>query len=281
MSALEVRKIPFEFEGVDFIWNPENPGFSVLMNQISFMAIGLEKYFCLAMRDADPIIKNPSVRAEAAMFRAQESVHAQAHKKHVQALIQRYPGLKRALDKSIAHYDALYAREGLNYHLGYAGGLEAAFTPFFKMILENRQVLFGGGDSRVASLFIWHFCEEIEHRSSAITVYNEVVGSSWYRLRNLRSFFSHSAECAKMLVEEFKQHVPDVPHPLYQLAPLAGVSRVDMLRSSLGILHSQMPWHDSEHQPLPVYYQEWLDRYNRGEDMRNIFGVHPQQATAQ
>ncbi len=59
MSHLQVRRIPFTFEGVEFIWNPSNPGFAILMNMISFMVIGLEKYMCLAMRDAEPLIQRP------------------------------------------------------------------------------------------------------------------------------------------------------------------------------------------------------------------------------
>ncbi len=45
MTALPIRNIPFEFEDVDFIWNPANPTFSIAMNTLSFFAIGLGKIF--------------------------------------------------------------------------------------------------------------------------------------------------------------------------------------------------------------------------------------------
>jgi hypothetical protein len=35
MSDLKIRKIPFRFDDVEFIWNPANPAFSVYMNNIS------------------------------------------------------------------------------------------------------------------------------------------------------------------------------------------------------------------------------------------------------
>ncbi len=124
------------------------------------------------MRDAEPLIKDPAVLEEARTFRAQEAIHSMAHRKHVKALIARYPGLQIALDRLVAHFDALYEAKDLKYHLAYAGGLESIFTPSFTLLLDNRDVLFGGGDARVASLLIWHFCEEIEHRSSALNVYN-------------------------------------------------------------------------------------------------------------
>ena len=45
---------------------------------------------------------------EARLFRMQEAIHSQAHKLHVAALIERYPGLRETLDASVANYDALY-----------------------------------------------------------------------------------------------------------------------------------------------------------------------------
>jgi len=68
MSGLKVRRIPWEFEGVDFLWNPQMPAFSVMLNTISFLAIGLEKYFCRAMSDADAVIRDPAVLEEARLF---------------------------------------------------------------------------------------------------------------------------------------------------------------------------------------------------------------------
>ena len=44
------------------------------------------------------------------------------------------------------------------------------------MMLDNEETLFRPGDDRVASLFMWHFVEEVEHRSSALVIYDAVVG---------------------------------------------------------------------------------------------------------
>ena len=48
MIDLMIRRIPFDFEGVDFVWNKANPGFAISMNKVSFFAIGFEKYICQA-----------------------------------------------------------------------------------------------------------------------------------------------------------------------------------------------------------------------------------------
>lgn len=286
MSKLQIRRIPFEFEGIDFIWNPQQPGFSALMNMISVMAIGLEKYFCHAMADAEEVIRDETVREEARLFRMQEAIHSQAHKLHVAALIKRYPGLREIVDTSIASYDELYEKHELRFHLGYAGGLEAIFTPLFRMLIDHRDKLFAGGDARVASLFLWHFCEEIEHRSSALTVFNAVVGSPLYRLRHTAAWRKHSASIAKLIYDGFKTHVPDVPHEVYRQNPFKDVPRGARIASAIGILESQAPWHRPQRARLPDYYGQWRAAYDRGDDMRLAYGVlrhadHVEQAVAE
>jgi predicted metal-dependent hydrolase len=91
MIDLKVRRIPFDFEGVDFIWNKNNPEFAITMNKLSFFAVGFEKYICQAMRDAEPLITDPRVLQEARDFRAQEGLHSSAHRKHCKALIAQTP----------------------------------------------------------------------------------------------------------------------------------------------------------------------------------------------
>jgi len=272
MSELEVRKIPWDFEGIPFIWNPEEPRFAVLMNQITFVIISFERYICKAMRAAESRITDDEVLKEARLFCEQEAIHSVAHQKHAKALLKQYPGLQSVLDKSQASYDELFETQPLEFHLAYAGGLEAIFTPFFKMILDNREVLFKGGDSRLASMLLWHFCEEIEHRSSALIVYNHVVGDYWYRFKNTRDFQAHTRSLTEMLADEFKANVPGVPSEAFVGDPFAAVSRWAKFRSAVGILNSQAPWHNPTHPPIPNYYQEWLDQWSAGEDVTKIYG---------
>ena len=272
MSDLVVRQIDFDVDQAQFIWNPDNPSFSVLMNQITFFVVGFEKYMCRVMRDAEAHITDPAVMEEAIAFRKQEAIHAQKHMRHARALISQYPALQGVLDKVLASYDDVYNTHPLEYHLAYAGGLEAIFTPFFKMILDHRTVLFEEGDAQVASLFVWHFCEEIEHRSSAYDVYNHVVGSHWYRIRKTGAFQKHTRDLFEMIKNEFESLVKDVPENAYSDNPFARIPIWAQLRSAVGVLASQFPWHDSVNQPLPDYYGEWLGHWQSGADVSQIVG---------
>ncbi len=280
MTDLKIRRIPFTFEGAAFIWNPENPGFSVAMNTLSFFAVGFEKYICQVMQDAEALITDPAVLAEARAFRAQEGIHAHAHRQHTKALIKQYPGLQKALDQCIADFDALYAEKPLDYHLAYIGGLESIFTPTFKLLLDHRHLLFAGGDARVASLLLWHFCEEIEHRSSGVEIYNAVVGKYWFRVGNFKNFMAHVKQVTDMLRAEFQTHVPGLTDDMFDPKSPSSVKLPTMakLRSAFGMMMAQMPWHNSDNQPLPEYFRQWSDQFDRGEDMTQTYGV-PWNAT--
>lgn len=271
MSDLHVRRIPFEFDGVDFIWNPENPAFSVMMNSISFTVLGLERYFCRAVSEAEALIHDPAVREEAKLFRMQEGVHASTHHRHAKALIAQYPALQDTLSKAIACFDELYKQRDLKFHLAYASGLEATFTPLFSGLLNNREILFGGGDARVASLFLWHFCEEIEHRSSAHAIYDHIYDDPLYRLRQLPVWFRHIVDCSKMVNEDFKRHVPNLPPETFG-DPFHVLGIGYKLRTLVGVLGSQLPWHKPDNSHVPSYYEEWRRRYESGEDMRLTYG---------
>ena len=266
MSNLVVRKLPFNFDGVAFDWHPGNQPFAMMMNAVTFQVMGFEYYMCRAMRDAEKFITDPAILAEARAFNAQEMVHSQAHKKHIKALLGRYPGLQSVLDDSLARYDALYKSEDLHFHLAYAACIEATFTPLFGTIIEHRESLFGGGDPRIAALMLWHFCEEIEHRSSALMVYNHVVSSRVYRLTQLRKVLRHIKADVTAIHAGFAEHVPAAP-TCGTKGAFARIPKWPMHKMILAIIESQMPWHNPERGHVPAHYGAWRTRFERGDDM--------------
>lgn len=267
MSNLTIKQFDWQFDDVEFYFNPANREFSAFMNAIGFMTVGLERYFCKAMKDAEASITDPAVLEECKMFNRQEMLHSKAHVRHCKALIAKYPGLQDAFDGSIRMFDELYERESLKYHLSFMGGLESAFTPLFGTIIDNRDVLFGG-DARVSSLFLWHFCEEIEHRSSAITVYNHIIGENLYRMRNVRSMTAHGREVIVMIQDVFRRAVPEFDSEEFYLTWSEALPKWTRRKMSWKIMASQLPWYDHENQRLPAYYADWNRRHEAGEDMR-------------
>lgn len=304
MTSLQVRRVQFDFDGdVPFLWQPHNPAFSLMTNLISYIAVAFEKYIVQAVREALPRIDDPAVVAEADAFLRQEAQHARVHRLHLKALTRSWPGLQDTLDQAIALFDQLFAARSLKYHLAYIADLEATFTPTFKLLLDNEEQLFRPGDERVASMFLWHFVEEVEHRSSALVVYRALGGGEAYRFAVLPSVVLHMGRVLQVIVDGFNAHVPfedrqvdarvllptfQVQHALRRLLPsfgrgrdgpladaLAGIPGNERRVASWGILKSQMPNHDPTDQPLPPFAARWLERYDRGEDVARWYSSAP------
>jgi predicted metal-dependent hydrolase len=293
VTALKIRKLPWSF-GPDtpFQWNPANPTFGLSMNTLSFFAPAFERYIVLAVREALRVIEDPEVRSEADAFLRQEGLHASAHRAHVAALVAQHPGLAEVSEELDRSYDALLRTQSLHYHLAYIADVEATFTPLFDMWLRHRDTLFDNGDHRVAPLFMWHLVEEIEHRSSALVIYDEVVKHPWYRLRQAPSVFSHVLAGANTCARGFNRHVPRSVRgaDAYEQAstspariftgmlsrkredaeapsPFATVPRREKWLLFYRLLRSQRPGHSPAHERTPPFADEWLAAYDAGRDV--------------
>lgn len=299
MTDLVVRKIGWEFDaGVPFMWQPANPDFGLFCNAFTFIAVPFERYIVSAVRmAADRFAEHPAVAAEADAFLKQEAQHAAAHRKHMLALIARYPELEQCYTDACAAYDDLLERRPVEFHLAYIANLEATFTPLFKVLLDNRDSLFGGGDVRVASLMVWHFVEEIEHRSSGLTLCRHISPGPWYRVRHIKATFSHVASVADAIAEKFDRIVPfsdrgastrellsgafltgELTHRIrrsQRAAPtiFGPVPTRELATMVWRLALSQTPYHDPADQPLPAWADTWMRAYDRGENMTTFFGA--------
>lgn len=304
MTNVVIRSIPFKFDAsVPFQWQPNNPNFGVFCNSFTFFAVPFERFIVAVVRELRKVVDDSEVLAEADAFVKQEAQHASAHRKHMLALIEQYPGLAGIDDEATAMFEELRRRESLQYHLAYIANIEATFTPLMKVFLDHRDSLFEGGDRRVASLMMWHFVEEIEHRSSALILSRALTPSPWYRVKHLKPIFEHINRVMMTVVEGFDEHVPLADR---------GVSARDALTSGLfagelkrrlpfarngstalppSVFHavpattimsmmwrlvlSQGPRHDPAVQPIPAWADEWMSAYERGSDMTAYFGMPP------
>jgi predicted metal-dependent hydrolase len=299
MTNLQVRKMRFGFadHDVPFLWNETNPAFSAMANAVSFLAIAFEKMIVTTMAEAKPLLTDPVIAEEADAFTRQEGQHSMAHRQHARGLIKAHPALKETLDEVIAAFDDLVDNTSLKYRLAYTADLEATFTPVFKLMLDHDDTLFAPGDDRVASLFLWHFVEEVEHRSSALIIYNGLVGDPWYRARVAPSIFKHVMDVVRMACDGFNKHIPLEVRKVdavstFALArrknalltrfgrrpdygPLqdafAHLPRREMATALVGIVRSQIPGHNPEREKLPALAAEWFDRFDAGYDVTNWY----------
>jgi predicted metal-dependent hydrolase len=307
MTDLIVRKLRFAFaeRHVPFAWNETNPAVSSMANAVSILAVAFEKMIGQMIPEALPFITDPEVAEEARAFVRQEGQHSMAHRQHVKGLIRSYPGVQETLDAVVASFDDMTANKPLKYRLAYTADLEATFTPAFKLMLDNDSTLFAPGDDRVASLFLWHFVEEVEHRSSALMIYDAVVDDPWYRMRVAPSIFKHVMDTIRLASEGFNEHVPLADRRIDALStfriarrkkallqrlpffdapydgPFDNAFRNVGLREQLvalwGIVRSQIPGHDPSKEKLPALADEWFARYAAGYDVTRWYTAADRQ----
>jgi predicted metal-dependent hydrolase len=290
MTDLKVRRVRFDFAGDDipFNWQPERPAFGMQCNVISFFAPGFEKFIVEATREAIPLMRDPVAVEEAEAYLRQEAQHSAAHLSHIRALTRRWPGLKETQDEVIASFDRLTATKPLAWRLAYTAVVEATFTPYFKVFLDHEDKMFEPGDERVASLFIWHFVEEIEHRSSALIVYDAVHDSYAYRVKTIAGVIKHIDELLKIICGGFQKHVgKEGGGELARLIPkglsyrsfrdmfraarelegtvdttYSGVPRREILAMLASLVRSQGPNHDPKYENVPEFAPRWLKKYD-------------------
>ncbi|MBK8675988.1 MAG: metal-dependent hydrolase [Cellvibrionales bacterium] len=271
-STLKIRNIDFQFpDDTPWNWNPGNPGWGNAGLFFCFVAPGFERYFIKAIRQAIPRIKNPAVAEEADLFCKQEGQHARHHQAHIAMLTQRYPELKQVMTDIMHSYDELYENESLEFHLAYAAVVEATFSPLTNFVIENRHHLFKETDTRMASFLMWHLMEEYEHRSSALNIYNDVVGSYWYRLRKAPQVIRHLMSGIELIETRCNACIPahDVGVPMNHrdqrfLREIPLMSKIKML---LELSCTLFPYHNPDHVTQPEWGKRWFADEAAGKDM--------------
>ena len=82
-------------------------------------------------------------------------------------------------------YSWLEKNRSLRFNLAYAEGFESMALAIGHMLIADRDYLFGQADTGVSSLVLWHFAEEIEHKSVAFDVFDHLHHSTFWRLVGL------------------------------------------------------------------------------------------------
>ena len=183
-ATMVVRKMPFEFpDEIEGQWNKSKPEWSHMVNGASLAMPYLEPYLIRTMRKAFEKIQSEELRREVKLYMGQEGQHYQQHRKFNDILIENgYPELKAVEARMKDEFDDFEKNRSLKFNLAYACGFETMALSIGHWLVKDREYLFGGSDTRVASLILWHFVEEIEHKNVAFDAYQAVYGNYWYRI---------------------------------------------------------------------------------------------------
>lgn len=190
---MTVRSMRFRYPGdLGGQWNKARPEFSHIVNAGSLAMPYLEPYLIETMRQARSKTSDPALIREIDLYIGQEAAHFRQHQQFNKRLAALgYTAVPEMEAKLKADYLAFGRDSSFTFNLAYAEGFEAMALAIGHMLIEDRARLFGDGEPAVASLILWHFVEEIEHKCATYDVFKALDGRYVWRIYGLLYAMAH------------------------------------------------------------------------------------------
>jgi predicted metal-dependent hydrolase len=174
--------MPFRFpDRIDPVIVKGYPEESFLYIGLSLLLPHLEPYLIRSMAAAKKHIQDPRLVLDLEAFIGQESQHYRQHAVFNKCLQlncrKELTDLETALAKD---YERFSRSRSLRFNLAYAEGFEALTAALTVFALNLKYI--DKVEPEVRDLFRWHMVEELEHRTVAFDVYQNVCGSYGYRV---------------------------------------------------------------------------------------------------
>ncbi len=266
-TEMVIRKMPFEFpEDIEPHWNPEKPEWSHMVNGASLAMPYLEPYLIRTMRKAIEKMGCEVLKKEVKSYIGQEGQHYQQHRKFNDILIASgYPELKDIEAQMKADFDNFEKNRSLKFNLAYACGFETMALSIGHWLVKDREYLFAGSDTRVASLILWHFVEEIEHKNVAFDAYQAVYGHYFYRV--YATFFAtlHVVKYSRKAYQAMLKRDGLWSRFSSRWNLLKMITRffANMIPATFSAL---LPWHHPSDVNDPQWCIDWINEYAGDED---------------
>tara|TARA_R110000824_G_scaffold118960_15_gene272368 strand:- start:63123 stop:63977 length:855 start_codon:yes stop_codon:yes gene_type:complete len=180
---MTLRRPPFAYTRNRIMhWNAAKPEFSQIVNAASLSMPYLEPYLIATMRKARPLVTDPQLARDIDLYCGQESAHYRQHMLYNEEIRAASTAPVRDIEKLLADdYASMGKHRSLRFNLAYAEGFESMALAIGQTLIEDRVYYFGHADSAVASLVLWHFAEEIEHKNVTFDVFENISGSHFWR----------------------------------------------------------------------------------------------------
>ncbi len=186
----------------------QSPLMSHLLTALSASFPQGEHFFVETIRNVREQINDPLLQADISAFIGQESMHARAHDQFNAEIQSNTYHLKR--------FDALFEQEMIRLRtltprrqLAATVALEH-FTAMIAGYLLKHPRLIQQLPENMASLWIWHAVEEIEHKHVAFDVYQSIFANLAQRRRSMRTitigFLTSNAMMTGHLLWQDRKH---------------------------------------------------------------------------
>ena len=185
--TLQVRKVNIDFGQAQIHWNPDGPEFSHLFNAFSVLAPSLEPFLIKVMRACEDRLPEHLVelRADIALFNAQEGRHHRMHSKFNKVLNAAGYDFAASEVALKADYERFLNVKGINFSLAYAEGFETLGPALSGFFFDRSPEVMKNWHEPTTYLWLWHVAEEYEHRAVVNATYKELYGGYWYRIYGL------------------------------------------------------------------------------------------------
>ncbi len=178
---IPVRHMDFEFDDdIPLFWMGGDPLQTMILTGLSCTFPEGERMFMRAVRNFQPLLKDPTLKAQVRAFLGQEAHHGKEHQSFNEFMARK--GLSTLyIDKfvkyGIAREEKIFSKARM---LGKTCALEHFTAMFAETLLEHPELI-DEMDERLKPLWFWHAIEESEHKSVAFDVFKDQVDSYWVR----------------------------------------------------------------------------------------------------
>ena len=264
-ASMIVRKMPFEFpDSIAAHWNARRPEWSHMASGASLAMPFLEPYLIRTMRKACGVIESEDLKNEVKLYMGQEGQHFQQHRRFNDILIRHYPELAAVEAQMQAEFEELDRKRSLKFNMAYACGFETMALGIGHWLVRDRAFLFAGSDTHVASLILWHFVEEIEHKSVAFDAYQAAYGNYFYRvfgtLYSTLHVMKFSRKAYKAMLK--KDGLWGNPRSRWTLLKMITRFFINMVPATVGAC---LPGHHPTDIADPQWCLDWMEAYQQSD----------------
>jgi predicted metal-dependent hydrolase len=170
---IQPRDVSFDLEDEHAgRWHKGNPYISHFWNGLSLMFPEGEQFFMRAVSRVRKQISDPELQREISAFLSQEGLHTREHLRYNDALRQQ--GYPVGLLEWVTWLSLRSTRiTSARWQLAITCAFEHFTATLADAVLSDPRVL-DGASPALADLWRWHCAEELEHKSVAFDVYDEL-----------------------------------------------------------------------------------------------------------
>ena len=173
------RRMQFDFDDVGKHWFGGNPVLTCRANALHMLFPEGERFFIRSVRHFQHQLEDPELVARVRGFYGQEGQHGRAHEATIEHMEAHGYVVRPFLERFVKVVVTLEGLGPKSLGLAVTAALEHLTASLAELSFSDDHL--DQAHPVMRDLFLWHAAEEIEHKSVAFDVFQEVDGRYWVR----------------------------------------------------------------------------------------------------